>query len=102
MADETTDVSNREQVTIMLRWVDNSDFSVHKELIGLYAVPSLVSSVLVFIIKEKLVQLNLPLSKARGQCYDGASTISGIRNGVAAQISEEERELYIHIVMSMH
>lgn len=54
MANITTHVSNREQVTIMLRWVDNRDFSVHEEYICLYAVPSQDSSlyVLVSIIKD--------------------------------------------------
>ena len=33
MVDETKDVSNQEQVTVILRQVDN-DFSVHEEFIG--------------------------------------------------------------------
>ena len=41
--------------------------------------------------------LNLPLSKVRGQCYDGASNMSGVRNGVATQICKEEpRAVYTH------
>lgn len=97
MADETTDVSNREQVTIILRWVDDNDFSVHEEFVGLYLVPSIGSDMLVSIIKDTLLRFNLPLSKARGQCYDGASNMSGIRNGVAAQLCKEEaRAVYTH------
>ena len=38
MADETTDASNSEQVTIILRRVTES-FEVHEEFIGLYKVP---------------------------------------------------------------
>jgi len=34
--------------------------------------------------------LNLPLPKVREQCYDGASNMSGIKNGVATQICKEE------------
>ena len=97
MADETTDVSNREQVTIILRWVDDSDFSVNEEFVGLYAVPSIDSDTLVSIIKDTLLRFNLPLSKARGQCYDAAANMSGIRNGVAAQLRKEEaRAVYTH------
>ena len=96
MADETTDVSNQEQLTIVLRWVD-SDFSVHEEFVGLHAVPSISSDTLVSVIKDILIRFNLPLSKARGQCYDGASNMSGIRSGVAAQITREEsRAVYTH------
>ena len=97
MADETTDISNREQVTIILRWVDDTDFSVNEEFVGLYVVPSIGSDMLVSIIRDTLIRLNLPLSKARGQCYDGASNMSGIRNGVAAQLCKEEaRAVYTH------
>lgn len=97
MADETTDISNQEQVTIILRWVDDNDFSVHEEFVGLYVVPSNDSNTLVSIVKDTLIRLNLPLSKARGQCYDGASCMSGVRNGVAAQLCKEEaRAVYTH------
>ena len=96
MADETTDASNKEQVVIVLRYVDNNDFSV-EDFIGLYSVPSIESDTLVAVLKDTLSRLNLPLSKVRGQCYDGASNMSGIRNGVAAQINKEEpRAVYTH------
>ena len=39
MIDETTDVTNQEQVTIIFRMVDN-DLSVKEELVGLYSVDS--------------------------------------------------------------
>ena len=97
MADETTDTSNKEQVVIVFRYVDNTDFSVEEEFIGLYCVPSIESDTLVSILKDTLARLNLPLSKVRGQCYDGASNMSGIRNGVATQICKEEpRAVYTH------
>ena len=35
MADETTDASNKEQVVIVFRYVDNNDFSVEEEFLGL-------------------------------------------------------------------
>ena len=41
--------------------------------------------------------LDIDLSLCRGQCYDGASNMSGTRNGVATQISSiEKRAIYIH------
>ena len=96
MADETTDASNKEQVVIVFRYVGNNDFSVEEDL-GLYCVPSIESDTLVSILKDTLSRLNLPLSKVRGQCYDGASNMSGIRNGGATQICKEEpRAVYTH------
>ena len=41
--------------------------------------------------------MNLTLSKVRGQCYDGASNMKGLRNGVAKRIEEMERKaIYTH------
>ncbi|KAI6658252.1 Zinc finger MYM-type protein 1-like [Oopsacas minuta] len=41
--------------------------------------------------------MNLGLNKCSGQCYDGASNISGPKSGVAKQLSyEEPRALYLH------
>ena len=37
MADETTDIFNKEQVTMFLRWVTDN-FQVHEEFLGLYHV----------------------------------------------------------------
>ena len=41
--------------------------------------------------------MNLPISDCRGQCYDGASNMSGCKNGVATQIiADEKRAIFIH------
>ena len=40
MANETTDVSNKKQVTIFLCWVTDH-FQVHEEFLGLYQVYSI-------------------------------------------------------------
>ena len=97
MADETTDVSNKEQIVIFFRYVNNNDFSVEEEFLGLYCVPSIESDTLASILKDTLSRLNLKLFKVRGQCYDGASNMSGIINGVATQICKKEpRAVYTH------
>ena len=44
-----------------------------------------------------LLRLNLALSKVRGQCYDGASAMSGAKSGVAARVrAEEPRAVFTH------
>ena len=41
--------------------------------------------------------MNLPIDNARGQCYDGAATMAGVRKGVATQINEiNSKFLYTH------
>ena len=96
MIDETTDASNAEQVVIVIRWVSD-DLSVHEEFIGLYHTSSIQAQSLVSIIKDSLLRLNLKLELCRGQCYDGASVMSGARSGVATIISSEEpRAVFTH------
>ena len=87
MIDETTDISNNEQTTIVIRWVADN-LEVHEEFLGLYHVPSIDAQTLTTVAKDTLVRMNLPLSKLRGQCYDGASTMRGARSGVATRICE--------------
>ena len=94
--DETTDISNCEQVVLCLRWVDD-DFNVHEDLIGLYKVETISADNLVALIKDTLLRMNLSLNRARGQCYDGAANMSGAKSGVAKQLTDEEpRALYTH------
>lgn len=38
MADETKDVSNNEQMSIVIRWVD-TDYVIHEDFIGMVHVP---------------------------------------------------------------
>jgi len=96
MLDETTDIGNDEQTTIVLRRVTDS-FDVHEEFVGLYKVPSIDAATLTSVAKDALCRLNVPLSKLRGQCYDGASSMRGARSGVAKRIMEDEpRAVYIH------
>jgi len=49
------------------------------------------------MIKQVLLICNLNVNQLRGQCYDGASVMSGLRNGVAAQVQKlEPRAIYTH------
>ena len=68
-----------------------------EEFIGLHQVPSIDAATLVSVAKDTFQRLNLSLSKLRGQCYDGASSMSGAKSGVAKRISDEEpRAVYTH------
>lgn len=49
------------------------------------------------MIKQVLLICNLNVNQLRGQCYDGASVMSGLQNGVAAQVQKlEPRAIYTH------
>ena len=81
MVDECTDVANKEQFAICTRWVDG-DLQDHKDFIE---VNGIAADVLVHI------RMNVNISKCHGHCNDGASNMRGSRNGVATQISSEEK-----------
>ena len=96
MVDETTDISNKEQLVFCLRHVDEN-FEAHEDLIGMYSLDSTTSEYIEKVILDVLLRLSLPLSDCRGQCYDGASAMAGCRTGVATRISAKEpRAVYTH------
>ncbi len=96
MADECTDVANKEQFTICIRWVDD-DLQDHEDFIGLYEVETIDANCLVHAIKDTLLRMSLDVAKCRGQCYDGASNMRGTKSGVASRfIAEEKRAVYTH------
>ena len=89
MADECTDVSNKEQFTIGLRW--DEDLVDHEDVLGLYKVDAIDAGSLVNAIDDVLIKrANLSYSQCRGQCYDDASNMLRSRNGVAKQIQAKE------------
>ena len=96
MADEVTDCSNKDQVAICFRTVDDN-FEPQESFIGLHVVESIQADVLVEVLKDTMVRMNLSINNCRGQCYDGAANMCGSRNGVATQIaSEEPRATFVH------
>ena len=96
MVDETADVSNKEQVVVCIRWVDDN-FEVHEDFIGLYQVDSTGAEKIYHVITDVFLRLNLTISKVRGQCYDGASAMSGAKSGVVARMqAAEPRAVFTH------
>ena len=66
--------------------------TAYKEYIGLTNADAIV-----VCIKDVLLHMNLRIKDAHGQCYDGCSTMTGTKNGVAAQIKKlNEKSLLMH------
>ena len=89
MADECTDVSNKELFVICIRWVD-ADLLHHEDIIGLYAVDTINAATLVSTIEDALLRLALNIAQFRGQCYDGSSNMAGSKGGVANRIQVKQ------------
>ena len=87
IADEYTDVSNNEQLTICICWIDKS-LEVHEDFLGFFNIPDTGAETIVSVIKAVLLKLQLSLAYCRGQCYDGASNMLGHKTGVAKRIQD--------------
>ena len=101
MVDETTDLANTEQMVVCLRYVEDN-LKVYEEPVGLYSLESTSTETIVSTIKDVLLRMNLRIDMCRGQCYNGASNMSGSNSGVATKIASLEcRALYTHTAMVM-
>ena len=95
MCDEYTDVSNKEQLSFCIRWIDKNICPV-EDFLGYYELPNIKSDTIVGVIKEdSLVRFELPMENLRGQTYDGASNMMGKKSGVARQILKEQPKALI-------
>ena len=85
IADEASDVNNREQLNLSIRWVIDG-YEVSEDSIGLYVLPNTTSNVLYSVVTDILTRCDLPLALCRGQAFDGAANMQGKRNGLATKI----------------
>jgi hypothetical protein len=89
IADESRDISNKEQLTCILPWVSLPDLTTHEDFLGMYLIEKPDAETMTAALKDILLRCNLRLNECRMQAYDGASTMSGHLSGVAAQIQAE-------------
>ena len=97
IADEATDVSHNEQMCIAVHWVDSS-YTIHEAALGLVQLPDTKALTLLGIIKDVLVRCSLPITDYVGQAYDGASNMSGVRNGVQALM---KRQIFVSMYIAL-
>lgn len=76
MVDETTDISHKEQLTLVVRWVDEN-LEVFEEFLGMYSLQATTADSIVSAITDALLRFRISISKVRGQSYDGCSTMAG-------------------------
>ena len=98
MVDECTDCSNYKQLVLCLHWVDQN-LQVHEDFIGLYNIPDIFEATFFSVINDCLIRMNLPWSRCRGQCYDGAANMAGHRTGVASSNSAVRKAGYSYSLL---
>ncbi|XP_048497995.2 uncharacterized protein LOC125496544 [Beta vulgaris subsp. vulgaris] len=93
LADESADVSDKEQMALCLRYV-NKKGEVWERLLGIVHVSDTTSLTLKTAIESLLMEYSLSFSQVRGQGYDGASNMQGSINGLKTLIQNECKQAY--------
>ena len=97
LADETKDCSKREQMAIVLRFVDVKTGTIFERFLTYVEVVSLDVQGLSTYILDTLQHFGLDPTSIISQGYDGASVMSGKCSGVQQRIKEvAPQALYVH------
>ncbi|CAO2142733.1 unnamed protein product, partial [Urochloa humidicola] len=96
LIDESRDVSIKEQMAVILRFV-NDEGKVLERFLGLQHIERCTSIALKEALLGMLSSHKLSISMLRGQGYDGASNMRGEFNGVQKLIRDENPyAFYVH------
>ncbi|XP_078494004.1 52 kDa repressor of the inhibitor of the protein kinase-like [Ciona intestinalis] len=99
LADETTDASHEEQLSICVRFVaeENGLHGIQENFLGFVNAPVLSGEALSNLLMETLESWGVKLAGLRGQGYDGASNMAGKFRGVQALILQKyPKAFYTH------
>ena len=88
--DTTSDITRIDQLSVIVRWVDitEDNFELVESFLGFVEVSNADAHSLVETTKKFVKNLGIDFSRLRGQGYDGASVMSGVRGGVQKLIKE--------------
>ena len=56
IADEATDIANREQLNLSLRWVSNYN-DIREDPVGLFSLPNTTANTITSVLKDLLIPL---------------------------------------------
>lgn len=94
--DETCDISCKELISFCIR-VATEDLESIEYFVGLYETSSTDAATLFKIVKDVMIRLDLGIENLRGQCYDGASNMSGRVSGLKQRLCREQPlAVYFH------
>nr|CAI5828883.1 unnamed protein product [Callosobruchus analis] len=84
LADETADVSGKEQLSIGVRFYDESKSKIREEFVGFVELKAQNASAIAEAIDNFLISSNLSKEDCVGFGFDGCSTMAGKEGGVQA------------------
>ena len=97
LADEASDTSVKEQLSLVIRFVDEYS-NIREEFLGfLYCEDGTSGKTISDFILREMSKLEINVNNCRGQGYDGAGNMLGKNKGAAARILEmNPKALYFH------
>ena len=94
--DETSDVSNVEQVSVCIRYCTDN-YQSDEIFLGFYATAKTDAASLKHIVNDVFQRYGFTVSQLRGQAYDGGSNMAGRISGLQKRIADENsKALYFH------
>ena len=97
IADEASDCSNKEQLSLVLRFVDDICDVREDFVVFLHCKWGLSGESLAMLLLTKISNLGLGINDCRGQGYDDAAAVSGKINGLSAHIFKlNKKAIYTH------
>ena len=95
VADESCDISGKEQLSIVLRYTKGD--KVNESFTGFVEMSSVSAESISAAILAHLSRIGVDLRKLVGQGYDGASTMAGHVSGVQKRIRKKyPRAIFVH------
>ena len=95
LADEAADVSNVEQMAMVLRFIDSNSHIGEEFLAFFPCVNGLSGASIAKTIEDWILSMDLDMQYCRGQCYDGAGNMAGKCSGAAIQQTYQQAK-YVH------
>lgn len=97
LADETKDLSKKEQLSIVLRYVDVQTGTIYERFLSYIHAESLTAASLSSYIQSILKESGLDSKGLVSQGYDGASVMAGKNTGVQQRMKEvAPQAIYVH------
>lgn len=99
LVDESTDISNIEQMSLCVRYVDETQMKICENFLCFVPLSSTTGESISNQIISTLWDLGLDVSYLRGQGYDGAAAMSGQFKGTQAYILKQQpKAIYVHCI----
>ncbi|EOA28304.1 hypothetical protein CARUB_v10024511mg, partial [Capsella rubella] len=93
LVDESADISDKEQMAVVFRFVDKSGI-VKEIFMTITHVSEISATALKFSIDDLFAKYGLSIRKVRGQGFYGASNMKGEFNGFRSLIQRESKSAY--------